>query len=96
MTVVRPSVCPSRLRLWNVPITFELLTFSLSVQCPRVRQSTLSPQSVALSYSPHRAGAMAVVVAAVASADAYGVETASIVTSFRSSASVRGGRKGGS
>ena len=54
---------------------------------------SLHSQSVALSYSPHRAGAMAVVVAAAASADAYGVETASIVTSFRSS--VRQRKEGG-
>ena len=62
----RVTVRPSRLRLWNVPITFELLTFPRSVQCPQ--SPSLRQSNVTSSYSsPHPlappSGAMAVVVA---------------------------------
>ena len=66
----RVTVRPSRLRLWNVPITFELLTFPRSsVQCP---QSPSVQRHLELLLSPSLAppsGAMAVVVAPIA---AYG------------------------
>ena len=48
----RVTVRPSRLRLWNVPITFELLTFPRSVQCPQ--SPSLRQSNVTSSYSsPH-------------------------------------------
>ena len=44
------TVRPSRLRLWNVPITFELLTFPRSVQCPQ--SPSVSPTSPRVTPLP--------------------------------------------
>ena len=89
------TVRPSRLRLWNVPITFELLTFPRSsVQCP---QSPSVQRHLELLLSPSLAppsGAMAALLLPP-SLLMDGVETASvaIVTSFRSP-SRKGGERG--
>ena len=91
------TVRPSRLRLWNVPITFELLTFPRSVlQCPQ--SPSLRQSNVTSSYSsPHlsRRHRVRWPLLLPPSLLMDGVETASvaIVTSFRSP-SRKGGERG--
>ena len=97
----RVTVRPSRSRLWNVPITFELLTFlpSRSVQCPQSpslrprRPSVQRHLELLLSPSPARAAIGCdgrVVVAPVAAHGWSGNRlSAAIVTSFRSPSRVR-------